>query len=45
MKVRKFIKGSLARVKAGAQAEDNYFYTKVAENARAARKKASSKVV
>jgi hypothetical protein len=45
MKVRKFMKGSLARVEAGAQAEDDYFHTKVAENARAARKKASSKVV
>ena len=45
MKVRKFMKGSLARVEAGAQAEDDYSHTKVAENARAARKKASSKVV
>jgi hypothetical protein len=45
MKVRKFIKGSLTRVKAGAQAEDDYFHTKVAENARTARKKASSKVI
>jgi hypothetical protein len=39
------MKDSLARVKAGAQAEDNYSYIKVAENARAARKKVSSKVV
>jgi hypothetical protein len=45
MKIRKFIKGSLASVEAGAQAEDNYSHTKVAENARAARKKVSSKVV
>jgi type II secretory pathway component GspD/PulD (secretin) len=45
MKVRKFMKGSLARVEAGAQAEDDYSHTKVAENARAARKKASSKIV
>ena len=45
MKVRKFMKGSLARVEAGAQAENDYSHTKVAENARAARKKASSKVV
>jgi hypothetical protein len=45
MKVRKFMKGSLARVEAGAQAEDDYSHTKVAENARAARKKAYSKVV
>jgi hypothetical protein len=45
IKVYKFIKGSLARVKADAQAENDYFYIKVAENARAACKKASSKVV
>ena len=45
MKVRKFMKGSLARVEAGAQAEDDYSHTIVAEKARAARKKASSKVI
>ena len=45
MKVRKFMKGSLARIEAGAQAEDDYSHTKVAENAQAAREKASSKVV
>jgi hypothetical protein len=41
----KFIKISLARVEAGAQAEKNYSHTPVAEKARAARKKASFKVV
>jgi len=41
----RFMKGSLARVEAGAQTEDNYSHTKVAENARAARKKASPKVI
>jgi hypothetical protein len=45
IKTRKFMKGSLTRVEAGAQAEDDYSHIKVAENARAARKKASSKVV
>jgi hypothetical protein len=45
MKIYNFIKSSLTRVEAGAQAEDDYFYTKVAENARAARKKAFFKIV
>jgi hypothetical protein len=36
---KRFMKGSLARVEAGAQTEDNYSHTKVAENARAARKR------
>jgi hypothetical protein len=41
----KFMKSSLARVEAGAQAEEDYSHIQVAEKARAARKKASSKVV
>jgi hypothetical protein len=39
------MKGSFTRVKAGAHAKDNYSHTKVAENARVTRKKASSKVI
>jgi hypothetical protein len=41
----KFIKGSLARVEAGAKAEEDYSHTQIAEKARVARKKASSKIV
>jgi hypothetical protein len=41
----KFMKGSLTRVEAGAQAEEDYSHIQIAEKARAAYKKASSKVV